>query len=54
MCSMMFKKRKHFENNIFCNAPHNLREKGLIHLRVESMWNLRGPYNSYFSAHINT
>ena len=29
MCSMMFKQRKNFENNIFWNAKHNLREKGL-------------------------
>ena len=26
---MMFKQRKNFENNIFWNAQHNLREKGL-------------------------
>ena len=29
MCSMMFKQRRNFENNIFWNAQHNLREKGL-------------------------
>ena len=29
MCSMMFKQRKNFKNNIFWNAQHNLREKGL-------------------------
>ena len=29
MCSMMFKQRKNFGNNIFWNAKHNLREKGL-------------------------
>ena len=29
MCSMMFKQRIHFKNNIFWNAQHDLREKGL-------------------------
>ena len=27
---MMIKQRKNFENSIFWNAKHNLREKGLI------------------------
>ena len=30
MCSVMFKQRKDFENNIFWNTKHNSREKGLI------------------------
>ena len=30
MCSMMFKKRKNIEKNIFWNAQHNLRKEGLM------------------------
>ena len=42
MFSMMFKQRKNFENNIFWNAKHNLREKGLRLIYIfETWWILR-------------
>ena len=53
---MMFKQRKNLENNIFWNAQHNLRDKGLksqyVYISLVLFNNLACLVGNYFTLMI--